>query len=121
MSGTSSQTTPTDSTTTVGSSPFSSTMNDPMFQKYLMQLGQGMVNQPTLSQGIQAGLANASGGVISGLVEKQAEAAKIKLEDERQRRLLEALKSYGLGDIGSLTTTLASNPKLGSGLLKGMK
>lgn len=96
-------------------------MKNPQFQQYLTNMGQGMQNKPSFGQALSGGFAQANQGVAKGIETKQAQEALIKLEDERTKKIMEALKGYGLGNIlNTDTSSLYSNPKF-SGLLKGVK
>ena len=76
------------STPTVGSSNFDSLLKDPMFMKYISDMGAGMMNKPTFSQSMASGLSNASSGMSDFMKRKETSDLQNKLSDEQMRMIM---------------------------------
>jgi hypothetical protein len=75
-------------TPTVGSSNFDSLLKDPMFMKYISDMGAGMMNKPTFSQSMSSGLSSASSGMSDFMKRKETSDLQNKLSDEQMRMIM---------------------------------
>ena len=103
-----------------GSSGFMDMMKNPMFQKYMANMGAGMQNQRDFGTALSSGLSSANKGVSEDISKQMAQEEALAAEDEKYKKLQEAMKSYGLEELLNKlnTSQLYSTPKT-VGLLKG--
>ena len=105
---------------TQGSSQFMDMMKNPMFQKYMANMGAGMQNQRDFGSALSSGLASANKGVSEDINKQMMQEEALVADEEKYKKLQEALKSYGLEEMLNKmnTSQLYSSPKT-VGLLKG--
>ena len=110
-------------TSTQGSSSFTDMMKSPMFQKYLANMGAGMQNQRDFGSALSSGLSSANKGLSQDISNKIIQEEALAADEEKYRKLQEAMKSYGLVEMFNKLnmSQLYSSPKTvsASGLLKG--
>ena len=83
------------SNATSGSSGLQETLNNPMFMKYLSDMGAGMMNKPTLGQSLAAGTSAASAGMSEQMKKKQESEAQKKLNEQQMQMVMQLFKQYG--------------------------
>jgi len=93
-----------------GKGSFEDLVKSPMFKKYLMSMGAGMMSQPTFGRAINAGLA-AGSQTMAQQLEKQQEQ---ETELEKQRKQFEVIRQLisqysGEGSLGNLIGNLDIN------------
>ena len=83
------------SNATSGSSNFAEAFNNPMFLKYLSDMGAGMMNKQTLGQSLAAGNSAASAGMSEQMKKKQESEAQQKLNEQQMQMVMQLFKQYG--------------------------
>jgi hypothetical protein len=81
--------------TTVGSSGFDEYLKNPIFMKYLSDMGAGMMNKPSFGQAVASGNSTASAGMADYMKRKQDSETQSKLNDEQMRMVMSLFNKFG--------------------------
>lgn len=111
-----------------GSMSVSDIMKNKQFQQYLANMGEGMMNKRDLNSAMAGGITSANKGLSEQLGKEQMMQEMIMQDEEKLRKLQEAMKGYDLSgllgtgnQIGQLYNKVPSIkplPSMSSGLLK---